>query len=72
MKEAEIYSEKAHKLYVYYKRNFGIFILSTLLNYRDTLYKYSKLKSLGKIQTKRYNEMKKHIDELEQERNEGK
>ena len=72
MKEAEIYSEKADKLFWYYKRNYGIFILSTLVRYRDTLYRYSKLKSLGKIQTKRYNEMKKHIDELEQERNEGK
>ena len=62
MNEAKIYSEKADKLFWYFKRNYGIFILSTLIEYRDTLNRYSK------IQTKRYNEMKKHIDELEKEK----
>ena len=68
MNEAKIYSEKADKLFWYFKRNYGILILSTLIEYRDTLDRYSKLKSLGKIQTKRYNEIKKHIDELEKEK----
>ena len=67
MNEAKIYSEKADKLFWYFKRNYGIFILSTLVEYRDTIDRYSKLKSLGKIQTKRYNEMKQCIDELEKE-----
>lgn len=67
MKEAKIYSDKADKLYWYFQRNYGIFILSTLLNYRDTLDKYSKLNKLGKVQSRRYDQMKQHIDQLEKE-----
>jgi hypothetical protein len=65
MNEAKIYSEKADKLYWRYQGNYAILILSTLLDYRDTLDRYAKLKTLGKIQTKKYNSIKKHIDELE-------
>lgn len=67
MNEAKIYSDKADKLYWYFQRNYGIFILSTLLNYRDTLEKYSKLSKLGKVQSRRYDQMKQHIDQLEKE-----
>lgn len=65
MNEAKIYSEKADKLYWRYQGNNAILILSTLLDYRDTLDRYAKLKTLGKIQTKKYNSIKQHIDELE-------
>lgn len=64
MNEAKIYSEKADKLYWRYQGNNAILILSTLLDYRDTLDRYAKLKTLGKIQTKKYNSIKQHIDEL--------
>ena len=72
MNEEKIYSEKADKLFWYFKRKGGILILSTMLEYRDRLEYYSRLKKLGKIQTKRYNEMKKHIDELEKEKEQSK
>lgn len=72
MNEAKIYSEKADKLFWYHRRKFGVLILSRLIECRDTLDRYSKLKSLGKIQTKRYNEIKKFIDELEEEKEQSK
>lgn len=68
MNEAKIYADQADKLFWRYKRRGGILILHRLIEYRDTLDRYSKLKSLGKIQQKRYDEMKKFIDELEEEK----
>lgn len=68
MNEAKIYADQADKLFWRYKRQGGILILHKLRECRDTLDRYSKLKSLGKTQTKRYNEIKKFIDELEEER----